>query len=99
MFNGKWTPKRNLNIERYFLLFFHLTLKRQLRLQLQQTANFATSFLISTKIRRSVCQQTILMEYHALFVTFENAAKFGIIVGGALWVKVHDNTSLQPHAF
>ena len=27
-----------------------------------------------------VCQQTILMEYNALFVIFEKAAKFEIVV-------------------
>ena len=27
-----------------------------------------------------VCQQTILMKYHALFVTIEKAAKFEIVV-------------------
>ena len=27
-----------------------------------------------------VCQQTILMKYHALFVIFEKAAKFEIVV-------------------
>ena len=39
---------------------------------------------------RIVCQQTILMKYHVLFVIFEKAAKFEIVVcckrGGALWV-------------
>ena len=42
---------------------------------------------------RIVCQQTILMKYHALFVIFEkwqnlqlsSAAK---IIGGALWVNL-----------
>ena len=29
---------------------------------------------------RIVCQQTILMNYHALFVIFEKAAKFDIVV-------------------
>ena len=29
---------------------------------------------------RIVCQQTILMKYHALFVIFEKAAKFSIVV-------------------
>ena len=29
---------------------------------------------------RIVCQQTILMKYHALFVIFEEAAKFAIVV-------------------
>ena len=33
---------------------------------------------------RIVCQQTILMEYHPLFVIFEKAAKFEIVVGGKL---------------
>ena len=37
---------------------------------------------------RIVCQQTILMKYHALFVTFEKAAKFEVVVGGALWVNI-----------
>ena len=42
---------------------------------------FATSFLILEKNKfgyymRSVCQQTILMKYHALFVIFEKAARF-----------------------
>ena len=29
---------------------------------------------------RIVCQQTILMKYHALFIVFEKAAKFEIFV-------------------
>ena len=29
---------------------------------------------------RIVCQQTILMEYRALFVIFDSAAKFEIVV-------------------
>ena len=29
---------------------------------------------------RIVCQQTILMKYHALFVIFEKAAKFEIVI-------------------
>ena len=29
---------------------------------------------------RNVCQQTILMKYHALFDIFEEAAKFEIVV-------------------
>ena len=33
---------------------------------------------------RIVCQQTILIKYHALFVGFEKAAKFEIIVCGKL---------------
>ena len=31
-----------------------------------------------------VCQQTILMKYHALFIIFEKAAKFEIVV----WCKL-----------
>ena len=27
------------------------------------------------------------MKYHALLVIFEKAAKFEIVIGGALWVK------------
>ena len=43
--------------------------------------NFATSFLIFDKnkvwyLKRIVCQQTILLKHHALFVIFENAAQF-----------------------
>ena len=41
---------------------------------------------------RIVCQQTILMKYHALFVIFEKRQIFNRrllqIIGGALWVKV-----------
>ena len=29
---------------------------------------------------RIVCQQTILVKYHALFVIFEKAAKFALVV-------------------
>ena len=39
---------------------------------------------------RIVCQQTILMKHHALFVIFENAAIFEIVLqitGGALRVN------------
>ena len=36
---------------------------------------------------RIVCQQTILVKYHALFVIYEKAAKIEIVVGGALRVK------------
>ena len=36
---------------------------------------------------RIVCQQTILMKYHTLFVILEKVAKFDIIVGGTLRVK------------
>ena len=37
---------------------------------------------------RMICQQTILMKYHALLVIFEKAAKLLQIIGGALWVKL-----------
>ena len=41
---------------------------------------------------RIVCQQTILMKYHALLLFLKKAAQFGIvdllqIIGGALGVK------------
>ena len=41
---------------------------------------------------RIVCKQTILMKYHALFVSFEKSSKILKcpllqIVGGTLWVK------------
>ena len=61
---------------------------------MQQTTNFATSFLIFEKNKvwyfmRIVCQQTILMKYHALFVNFEQSSKVWNcpllqIIGGAL---------------
>ena len=31
---------------------------------------------------RTFCQQTFFMKYHALFVIFEKAAKFEIVVAG-----------------
>ena len=37
---------------------------------------------------RIVCQQTILTKYHALFVIFEKAAKFEIVVCCKLWVAL-----------
>ena len=53
-------------------------LKRQSRLQ--QTTNFVKSLILEKNkvwyFIRIVCQQTILMKYHALFVIFEKAAKF-----------------------
>ena len=57
-------------------------LKRQSHLQ--QTTNFATFFPILDKNKvlyymRIVCQQMILMKYHALWVIFEKAAKFEIV--------------------
>ena len=43
--------------------------------RLQQMTNFVTSILILEKIK-----QMILEKYHALFVVFEKAAKFEIVV-------------------
>ena len=62
---------------------FYLPLKRQSRLQ--QTTNFVAFFLVFDKNKvwyfmRIVCQQTILMKGHALFVIFEKAAKFEIVI-------------------
>ena len=42
---------------------------------------------------RIVCQQTILMKYHALFVILKKQKKVANclllqIIGGALWVKI-----------
>ena len=37
---------------------------------------------------RIVCQQTILMKYHALFVIFVKATKFEIVNGGTLRAKL-----------
>ena len=46
---------------------------------------------------RIVCQQTILMNYHTLFVIFEKAANFLIVAVGALRVKriSHDLVYLE----
>ena len=46
---------------------------------------------------RIVCQQTILMKYHALFVIFEKSEKIWNcrllqIVGGALRVKIETSS-------
>ena len=38
---------------------------------------------------RIVCQQTILMKYHTLFVIFEKAAKFYIVVCCKLKVALY----------
>ena len=38
---------------------------------------------------RIVCQQTILMKYHALFVIFENIAKFEIVLCCKLQVALY----------
>ena len=61
--------------------------------------NFTEMFLMmsSTKIAQMVllCQQMILMKYHALFIILEKAAKFEIhllqIIGGTLCVISLDN--------
>ena len=41
---------------------------------------------------RIVCQQTILMKYHALLVIYEKAVKFEIIVCCKLWVALYGLT-------
>ena len=71
----------------------------KLQPRLQQTTIFATFFSIfeENKVRyfmRIVCQQTILMKYHALFVIFLKSGKIWNcrllqIVGGALRVNTH----------
>ena len=38
---------------------------------------------------RIVCQQTILMKYHALFVIFEKAAKFDFQMCSNIYIKYH----------
>ena len=38
---------------------------------------------------RIVCQHTILMKYHALFVIFENVGKFEIVVCCKLYVVLY----------
>ena len=38
---------------------------------------------------RMVCQRRILMKYHALFVIFEKAAKFEIVVCCKLYVALY----------
>ena len=57
---------------------------------------------------RIVCQQTILMKYHAIFVrlfVFEKAVKFEIVVcciiGGALYMYYHleEAESVQVFVF
>ena len=45
---------------------------------------------------RILCQQTIVMKYHALFVNFDkssNICNFRLlqIIGGALWVNMVNN--------
>ena len=43
---------------------------------------------------RIVCQQTILVKYHALFVIFEKAAKFEIVVCCKLKVALSGLTAI-----
>ena len=63
--------------------------------RLQQTTNFVTSFLIFERNKvwyfiGIVCQQTILMKYHAVFEIFEKkAAKFEIVVCCKLWATLY----------
>ena len=66
-------------------LKFVSSLTRKWPLRLQQTINFAASFLIFERNKewyfmRIVCQQTILMKYHALIVISEKVANFEIAV-------------------
>ena len=44
---------------------------------------------------RIVCQQTILMKYHALFVIFGKNAKFEIVVCCKLLVALYDLNGLM----
>ena len=48
---------------------------------------------------RMVCQQTILMKYHALFVIFEKATKFVIVVCCKLKVALYGVTLILPIFF
>ena len=48
---------------------------------------------------RIVCQQTILMKYHALFVIFEKEAKFVIVVVGTLRVKIETEEKTSQYRF
>ena len=61
---------------------------------MQQTTNYATSALVfnKNKVRyfmRIVCQQTILMKYHTLFVIYEKAVKFEIVICCKLYVGLY----------
>ena len=47
---------------------------------------------------RIVCQQTILMKYHALFVIFEKAEKFEIIVCCKLYMALYGLIIISTHA-
>ena len=44
---------------------------------------------------RIVCQQTILMKYHALFVILEKVAKFLFVVCCILYVALYELMFLQ----
>ena len=48
---------------------------------------------------RMVCQQMILMKYHALFVIFEKATKFVIVVCCKLKVALYGVTLILPIFF
>ena len=48
---------------------------------------------------RIVCQQTILMKYHALFVFFEKATKFEIVVCYKLQVVLYGLAMILPSDF
>ena len=45
---------------------------------------------------RIVCQQTIPMKYHALFIIFEKAAKFEMVVCCKLYVVLYGLTIILP---
>ena len=48
---------------------------------------------------RIVCQQTILMKYHALFVIFDKAAKLEIVVCCKLQVRLYGLTIIRTSDF
>ena len=46
---------------------------------------------------RIVCQQTILIKHHAIFVIFEKAAKFEIVVCCKLYVVLYELIKLNKN--
>ena len=46
---------------------------------------------------RIICQQMILMKYHALFVIFEKAAKYEIVVCCKLYVALYSPVLSAEH--
>ena len=69
------------------MLFFSIKLRLTLKAPIMTAADdkFCDIFPSFRKNKvwyymRIVCQQMILMKYHALFVVFEKAAKFVIVV-------------------